>query len=411
MIEKRLALSLCCAALAITLSTPAGGSPSSSVQAIRANAGCAVGVANPGLPDGAIGGALFAASSRSMVGGSATHADASQTPAVWTADQSGLYTVRDLGERDGMSRGYVQSITSGGTLLVVYTEPASGQSRTYNVSGTIWTPIVSADGNPDVFGIQESDSGIVLGYFDSYRGLRVGVWRPGSSVVTPLRPLNGYQNVAGEFVNTRGDVVGASQNAAHSETTVWPGGGFPIAGPRLAVPTGTFDLAAVLNDAGRIAGSARAAGTRFHSFVSDPDGRVLDLGSPSGYDYSVLWALSPAGRAGGDVVNTHTGDARATYWSGHGALEVLPGLGGSRATQSSAVFGLDDSGTAWGVSRVGGSTVTQPTIWTCLPVGPAPGGLPATGLVRALPDTNTTAPPPVRHRHVAGPTRALLTGR
>lgn len=288
------------------------------------------------------------------------HADGTETPGIWTQlPTGGAVSVQDLGPQVGLQYGAAVGASASGVVLTSYSAPSATPAASYLVNGNATTELLGPDGETNVWTSAISSDGTVVGsVFRAGEGWTGAIWSPGAARGRALESPALDQYVVPTFMDDRDDVVGYDATGVTADSAaadVWPRGGNLLPGPVM----GPITEPEAVNGSGRLVGGYRTSSGQWDAFSADPDQQPVEVASPPGDDWAVLYGINDQGQSVG-VAGKTGGAAQAIYWSGQGVVAALPSLPNA---SSSAAYGLSDDGTAWGESESGGGY--QPVLWTC----------------------------------------------
>jgi len=158
-----------------------------------------------------------------------------------------------------------------------------------------------------------NNSGASVGFVTNAQGYQVPVSFGQGSAAS----LGGYGMASG--INSSGTVIGTTS----SGVTEWSGG----QATSLHIP----GYGNAINDAGQIAGAYQATTTETHAFLSNPNGKLKDLGTLGG-NWSSATAINAQGQIAG-VSTLSNNNAHAFVWNGYGLTDIGT-LGGANSYAS-----------------------------------------------------------------------------
>jgi probable HAF family extracellular repeat protein len=171
-----------------------------------------------------------------------------------------------------------------------------------------------------------------------------------------LGTLHGDSTSSAFGVNDPGEVVGYSQNEQNvAHAFLWRSKGGMVALPKL--PGGTTNFAVAINAAGVIVGASDFQNSNGNqdAVMWTADGKIHDLGTVEGAQYSQGNGINSRGRVSGQCSNT----SGAFVWTKKMGIRTLEGLVSGGSTVS---FGINNIGTVVGNAQA--TDGTHPVLWT-----------------------------------------------
>ncbi len=166
-----------------------------------------------------------------------------------------------------------------------------------------------AGGNAsEAFGI--NNFGAIVGYSNSFDGVRAFVWAPDGEQMEALAPLAGGEFSKAFGINDTGLIVGSSGSPLGTRASLWSGGRIRNLG---ALPGETFSEAHAINASGSVVGSSRGpAGMR--AFLWETGKGMQVLRALAGGRFSTASGINDSGDIVGSSENS-SGGIRAILWS------------------------------------------------------------------------------------------------